>query len=136
MDVGQRQRAVLGGIFMKSFPIHLVLFLKVSDGFRVFRMSVQIEAGVHAGEAGSVDAAEQLFLRKTAAGAGVPGTNRAGATLGSRRYGTAGGISWLGTGPYGRLTIISHHLQPPRFPENGLFNSGNMVPHCRAFSRS
>ena len=29
---------------MKSFPIHLILFLKISDGFRVFRMSVQIEA--------------------------------------------------------------------------------------------
>ena len=47
---------------MKGFLIHSVLFLKISDGFRVFRMGVQIEAGVHAGEAGGGDAAEQLFL--------------------------------------------------------------------------
>lgn len=93
-------------------------------------MGIQIETGVHAGKAGGSNQAEQLVLGEAAAGAGGFRARRAGTGRRSLWHRAAGAISRLRIGPYRLLTVSSsHHLHPPRFPENGLFSSGNMVPH-------
>lgn len=142
MCVGDGKGAVGLGIFFYCFLVNTIVLFKIGKRFRIVWMCIQVQGRIYAGKSIKHDVFHELLPGKSVCPSGeILSLSRGSAAAALRLLAGHGGASLLVCLLLGRsgplvwakagihTVLILHHRTTPRFPKNGLFSSGNIVPH-------